>query len=346
MFRNKTQALIVLAVLTIMFLFVAYVLDAGAAVEFSEAQEGCLSISEVGWSGTAASTADEWYEIQNSCSFAVSTDGWYLETTADDLTQRTAYLPITEVAANGLCLFERTDENTVASVNSCGLHGGAGDGESLVGIFTNSGIVSFALWNDTDSESYHEMVLDNTWPAGSSSPRASMQRVGGQWYTSNSGTALDANGDTILGTPGAANELPSGNPATCSTYPDKIAFDLDMVLFEDMSTQAQITVETDLWGVGDGGSLIATEGTFTLAYVQGAWTVAVFEYEEGTSDACIDALEWVKDGTENIMQGQPSNMPAPHPSYWLGYANWLNGILQFQKSGLSTVFLPAVQAGQ
>ena len=343
MFKNKAVTLIVLAVLSALFLLIAYAINAGAAVEFSEAQEGCLSISEVGWSGTAASTADEWYEVANNCAFPVSTDGWYLETTADDLTQDTAYLPAVDIPANDVCLFERTDEQTVASVNSCGLHGGAGDGESLVGIFTNSGIVSFALWNDNDSESYHEMILDDTWPAGSSSPRASMQRVGGQWYTSNSGTALDANGDTILGTPGAANELPSGNPATCGDWPDKIDYDLDMVVYEDHSVRAEVTVETDLWGVGDGGALIATEGTFTLAYVQGGWTVVAFEYDPETSNACIDAVELVKDATENIMQGQPSNMPAPHPSYWLGYANWLNGILQFQKSGLSTVFLPAVQ---
>lgn len=343
MFKNRTVTLIVLAVLCILFLFVAYVIDAGAEL-LGEAQEGCLEVTEIGWSGTAASTADEWYEVYNNCTFDFDASSFHIES-YNGTESNWAALPDVQIPAQSYCLFERTDEMTVSNVDSCGLHGSAGTGESLVGIFPNSSVFSFALFSE-DAEladlHYHEMMFDGEWAAGSSSPRASMQKVGGMWITSNHGNgSLDADGNEILGTPGAANQPNTDDPFTCGVTPDKISYDLNMIVHEDFSQQAVIEVEADLWGVDENGNLIGTDGAFTFAWVQGAWVVTAFEYGEASND-CIDALEMLRDGTENILQGDASNIN-PLPSYWPTYSSFLNGVLQFQKSGLHSLYLPAVQ---
>lgn len=324
-------------------------------VKSAEGQsESCLVINEVAWAGTEASASDEWYEVANLCGEPLSTAGWYLETTQGDGDVVTATLPVTMVYADygeiGFALFERTDDQAVSNITADGIHGScAGCGGSLTGIFPNSDVVSFALYN-ADRTQYHIIwMIDGDWPAGSSSPRASMQANGIEWYTSNQSLgAQDAGGNPIFGTPGAENVPNTTNPNTCDTLPTSWDWDLDVVLFEDFSSRGEIYLEADLWGVAADGTLIQTIGQVTLAHFaqpningQTGWLVIETAWEEETSNACIDALEMLADGTENVLRGRPSGV-ADQSELWPVYADWLNAVLDFQKSGVFSSYLPVV----
>lgn len=353
MFKNRRIALLTLAIITVVCLLIAYYVNSAGAALISETQEGCLVISEVGWAGTEASTSDEWYEIENTCNSTVTItqDEWYLETVSGTSIV-TATVPVSNIPAFGICLYERTDDNAVASRTACGINGSAGTGSSLTGIFTNSGVDSFALRHSTDLNSYHELAFDGSWPAGSSSPRASMQKVNGQWYTSNQGVEKDASGNTILGTPGAVNELPSSNPDTCGFLPDNVELNLDVIVNQDLSGRVEATLTSDLWGVAPDGSLIATTGAATVVFFESpsvngetGWTLINRTWDKETSVACIDAFENVTDDFEQRLRKgnviQPSQL---HTNDWSDYyVTWIATIHEFQTSGMTQVFLPAIQ---
>ena len=97
-------------------------------------------------------------------------------------------------------LLERTDDETVSSINADVIYSGA---------LSNSGS-RLALVSPGGREVF---VIDavNGWPAGTSSADepayGSMELVGGEWKTRRlPGDQRDRNGNPIIGTPGWMNE--------------------------------------------------------------------------------------------------------------------------------------------
>ena len=168
-------------------------------------------INEVAWSGTTASSSDEWIELLNPGAISVLMTGWSLTDGADISISLSGTLP-----AYSFYLLERTDDTTVADIAADGIYTGSlRDGGEVLQLLGPVG----ELVDSANSSG-------GNWPAGGSSPKASMERRGGadfsgNWgsFTGYNGNGLDASGKPIRGTPRRTNSLffptpiPTGIPS-------------------------------------------------------------------------------------------------------------------------------------
>ena len=159
-------------------------------------------INEVAWAGTEASDADDWIELFNATGSDVDLTGWSLNAT-DGVP---AIALNGTIPANGFFLLERTDDTTIKDITANQFFTGAlgNDGESLELRNTSSELVDSA---NADG---------GAWPAGSSSPAKTMERINplladsdDNWATNDGATinGTDSADGTILGTPKAANSV-------------------------------------------------------------------------------------------------------------------------------------------
>lgn len=161
-------------------------------------------INEVAWSGTQASTADEWIELYNTTGNDIELVGWTIKTT--DGTPDVILSGI--IPANGYFLLERSDDNTISDISANKIYTGAlqDEGESLELKDNSNNLIDTANING------------GVWPAGTGEGgtplRASMERVDSQkpdtddnWVTNDGGVrnGLDTGGNVINGTPKALN---------------------------------------------------------------------------------------------------------------------------------------------
>jgi uncharacterized repeat protein (TIGR01451 family) len=163
-------------------------------------------INEVAWMGTEASAFDEWIELHNTTSVAVSLAGWCL-VDDDDLS-----IPLSgEIPPQGTYLIERTDDAPVGDIaadwfDTFGRGGLSNAGEVLT--------LTDGLGNVVDTAN----ADGGAWPAGiatDGSPRyATMERAdptgpdeADNWCTNDGVTrnGVDAAGGPINGTPKARN---------------------------------------------------------------------------------------------------------------------------------------------
>lgn len=163
-------------------------------------------INEVGWSGTAASYADEWIELHNNTASPVPLSGWHVRT-ADGLDLALSG----SIPAHGYYLIERTDDNTISDIhaNWTGPFGGNG--------LTDAG-ETLTLTNASEQVIDTANADGGAWPAGNNNPDHSMERIDstaedspGNWGT-NTGApqnGLDAEGNPIHGTPKCRNAVAS-----------------------------------------------------------------------------------------------------------------------------------------
>jgi len=120
-----------------------------------------------------------------------------------------------EIAPHSYFLLERTDDTTVSDVAA---------GLIYTGGLSNAG-ERLTLVDDSGRTVDTANQQGGSWPGGDASPRASMARIGDRdlpasWHTTTAaGTAHDATGLSILGSPGAPNiaALPSATPASSPT---------------------------------------------------------------------------------------------------------------------------------
>lgn len=161
-------------------------------------------ISEIGWAGTAANTADEWIELYNNTPNAIDLTGWTLSA-ADGTPSLTLSGTL---AGNSYFLLERTDDTTISNVFADQIFTGAlSDGGESLQLKDSSGNVIDTANSDSGA-----------WPGGTGGsgdpPRASMERISltaadvdSNWTTNNGTTrnGTDANGNLINGTPKSAN---------------------------------------------------------------------------------------------------------------------------------------------
>ncbi|MBS3786838.1 lamin tail domain-containing protein [Candidatus Bipolaricaulota bacterium] len=160
-----------------------------------------VMVSEVAWSGTPASWADEWIELRNGTDKTIDLTGWTLSW--DGATVHlgrekgdTITVVNKTIEPGEAFLLERSDDDTVSSVSADVIYKGSlsNSGEKLV------------LKNSSGQE---VQVVDGSedWIAGTSSSGdpgyASMEMVDGQWKThKNKGNQKDVEGNRIYGTPG------------------------------------------------------------------------------------------------------------------------------------------------
>jgi len=200
--------------------------DASATVYFRP-----ILINEVAWSGTAASTDDQWIELYNPNSVAVNISGWVLKNYEDTFSVTLNG----SIAAGSFFLLERDTNLTVSDVTANQIYMGALDpsGETLIlcASDTTSAPCTVALPNPTnviDTANYAGYSnKSNPWPDGkiSATYPASMERVGNTaesdsvWVTNTGVTknGKNASGGAIYGTPGKKNSTgiaPTPTPIT------------------------------------------------------------------------------------------------------------------------------------
>ncbi|MFN4218129.1 MAG: lamin tail domain-containing protein [Candidatus Bipolaricaulia bacterium] len=161
-------------------------------------------ISEVAWMGTQADSNDEWIELYNTTGQAIDLTGWKLEA-ADGTPSITLSGTI---PAHSFFLLERTDDTTVSDISADQIYTGSlsNSGEALSLKDPSNNVIDTANGDG------------GAWPAGTSSPRATMERIDlmapdsdTNWDT-NDGVhrnGLDANNNPINGTPKAPRQRAS-----------------------------------------------------------------------------------------------------------------------------------------
>jgi hypothetical protein len=207
--RMKTKQLFILVAVLSAGIF----LLGGAQEEWTPT----VVISEVAWSGTQASYADEWLELYNTTDEEIDLSGWTLTWGEGDVTiyfdeakGNTKEIRRSIIPAHGFYILERTDDDTISDIEADLIYKGALDnaGELL--------ILKDAEGNLIDTAN----IAGGEWPAGTGRdgepPYASMERSdplskdGSDNWRTNDGehrNGLDAEGNPINGTPGQPNSM-------------------------------------------------------------------------------------------------------------------------------------------
>lgn len=316
-------------------LLVVFVTALAALFGLAEAQPtglGEVTFYEVAWSGTGASASDEYFELLNNTPEIVQLQGWRVVITHDDTTTDTVDIEGGDLVSIGL--MERTDDLTVSNVAA--LH-------TYSGSLSNTGITKLELYDDLGNLQDVIDMPEAIWPAGSSTPRASMQLIDSVWRTSNATFGgLDANGDPIYGTPGEPNQI-SADPTTCEggvtgNYSWELVFHN---LEEGGDLMPFVEVNVDLYGVDVEGNIVQTDGEFDLIWEYddpiGRWVlIDGVEYDEETSQECVQALIDLSLNTETYLatgEHFPNNVTHD-------FEVWLAAVVQFQASQTYGAFLP------
>ena len=183
-------------------IFFILIMTAVAVNTFNaQALSQSIVISEVAWGGTAASSSDEWIELYNRSCTPIDVTGWMLSAT-----DGTPGITLNgEIDGRSFVLLERSDDSVISDV-------------SAEFFFTDAlvnGGESLELRNSDNQLVDTANTSGGSWPAGSGSPGyASMARISPSAADNASGwidgittsaSGLDANGNPVAGTPGAAN---------------------------------------------------------------------------------------------------------------------------------------------
>ena len=188
----------------------------------SQAQNDDVIISEVAWSGTAASEADEWIELHNRGHLSVDLEGWRL------IGSNLNVALSGSVGPYGFFLLERTDEDTVSDIQASQIY---------IGALSNAGD-ALTLSNSSGAVVDSANSNGGPWPAGTLSPEyRSMERVNPwspdldtNWLDNNVVTrnGHDSDGNPINGTPGRPNsqwsDLPGSADLVLSKSGPAVAF--------------------------------------------------------------------------------------------------------------------------
>jgi len=159
-------------------------------------------INEIGWMGTAASSADEWIELYNFSQLPVNLTGWHLQ--SDDESPSVSLAGT--VNAGDYYLLERTDDNTILNIPADKIYTGAlgNTGENL-------------SLTDNTSTTIDQVSCSAGWFAGKNSDKTSMERIdpgtqgpgSDNWGNNNHAVinGRDADNQIIYATPGARNSI-------------------------------------------------------------------------------------------------------------------------------------------
>jgi hypothetical protein len=202
----------------------------------SQVNAGDVVINEVAWSGTADNWRDEWIELYNNTGNSIDLSGWKIEDDRD----RVYLIESGEIPAKGYFLIaDKAESISNVQIDAVIILSLVDSGNRLVLKNADGGVVD-SLNSSVDA-----------WPAGSGTPKASMERIdplasgelAENWATAVSGNgAKGRNGSDILGTPRGINSVYNGSgpevsmgPETPTVYMEKfVKFSVNVDAVEDL----------------------------------------------------------------------------------------------------------------
>ncbi len=195
-----------------------------------------VSIHEIAWMGTSASTADEWIEFYSET--GKSLEGWTLSTEDGGMTINLSGA----IPAGGYFLIERTDDTTVPNI-SADLIAPFGSG------LNNSGEILVLKNSSGDTE--ERVDASSKWPAGDNTTKETMQWNGFAWITAagtprapNAGESSTSSG-TEAATSGSTNTSTSSSSGTSEVFGQAIYNPLIAYAGADRSAAVGTYVEFD-----------------------------------------------------------------------------------------------------
>lgn len=156
-----------------------------------------IIFSEVAWAGTTASSSDEWVEFYNPGPAVVDLSGWKLLIVGNGPSTTITLLSGT-LRAGKYYLLEHDEDTTNIPSNQTASNLSLLDSGNILLLYDSAG-------RQVDTANFD----NGAWPAGSSSPKCSMERVSayvadiGGWYTNDNTIhiAKDQGGNNICGSP-------------------------------------------------------------------------------------------------------------------------------------------------
>lgn len=201
---------------------------------------GSVVINEIAWAGSNDASSDEWIELYNTTSQSIDLSGWKI---VDDGSS-TYEIASGSIDPHGYFLIE-DNENSVSSVNA----------DAVVGLSLANAGDSLVLQDATDNAIDTVNISGGAWYAGSSTSKATMERIdpkntldnASNWASAitSSGEIASA-GSSVLGTPSGSNSTYAGEGAEVLITP------LDMSVDEGGNAKLSIDVNgaVDLYGYG------------------------------------------------------------------------------------------------
>ncbi|MEA3310001.1 MAG: lamin tail domain-containing protein, partial [Chloroflexota bacterium] len=216
-------------------------------------QPGAVVINEVAWMGTTADYNDEWMELYNTTSHAITLTGWTLQAT-----DGTPNITLSgSIPAHGYFLLERTNDTTVNNIPADQIYTGA--------LENNPNAERLTLYSNTSQVIDTANANGGDWPAGDNGTKSSMERINplaadtdANWAANDGVTrnGQDANGDPLNGTPQAQNSqyqppaTPTADLSVAKTGPltttagDIITYQLTMSNTGDITATATWLTDT------------------------------------------------------------------------------------------------------
>ncbi len=133
------------------------------------ATSGDVIINEIAWMGGSQSANDEWLELFNPTDKFISFSGWTLKTQDEKINIALEG----GIEAQGFYLLERTDDNSVMGIGADLIYKGS---------LSNEG--QWLKLYDSSNNLLDQANFSQKWPAGNSTTKQTMERVGGAWQTS------------------------------------------------------------------------------------------------------------------------------------------------------------------
>ena len=188
--------------------------DESSFVSFVLNQDPTLDvvINEIAWMGTATSANDEWIELYNASSTAISLTDWTLSASdgTPDITLSGT------IASKSYFLLERTASTTVSDVSEDQIYSGSlSNTTELLSLFDDSSLLMDRVGSSTASE----------WFAGDNGTKATMERKDPTTSGTDSSNWADNDGTFVNGQDADSNGLtatPSGLNSVNTTIPRSI----------------------------------------------------------------------------------------------------------------------------
>jgi len=166
-----------------------------------------IVINEIAWMGTAASSADEWFELKNNTKHTIDLSKWEIKISGGAPSIKL----IGTIAPHAYIVFERTNDDTISDSKAHQIYTGSlnNTGEQITLLYASATIDQTPL------------IIKDTWVGGenSTTTKKTMERYSPKepgvnnenWGTNlgfiNNGADAGRNSNSILGTPGKRNSI-------------------------------------------------------------------------------------------------------------------------------------------
>ncbi|MFA6336951.1 MAG: lamin tail domain-containing protein [Candidatus Paceibacterota bacterium] len=153
-------------------------------------QSNRVIINEIAWMGTEDSATHEWIELKNLTSQTIDLEGWQIQD--KDRQIKIVFDSGSQILPGEFLLLERTDDDSVPHISADLIYKGS---------LSNANEALYLFGPDCSLQDKAEAAP--SWPAGSSTPKKTMERSGNLSWHTYSGSGQNG----IMGTPRAENSL-------------------------------------------------------------------------------------------------------------------------------------------